>query len=264
MNIKELLTKDSIIVAILPIFGYVVAIAYEYGYAAHFSYPVSLIVVDLRMTLTSMVLGGAYVYALLRVFDFINAMSDADGYVSKFFRGLASKYMVVMMLMFMSGFGGPVFILALSLFVMYTALQIVFFVFGAKKNGAVAALDELIEESKVKEIPAPRTNYFAGRILKWCHEYGLLVLMMLGLVFGAGRLVATTKQQYSYFELEGSKYIIAAIYGDSVVGVKLKGGVALEDFAVVSKSNDVMSKLGVLYLDKYSSETPVLPVPLPY
>lgn len=264
MNIKELLTKDSIIVAILPVFGYVVAIAYEYGYAAYFSYPVSLIVVDLRMTLTSMVLGIAYVYVLLRIFDFINLMSDADGSVSKFFKGLSSSYMVAMVIIFASGFSGHFLKLGLALLAVYTVIQGIFFIFDAKKNGMAAALDTIAKEAEVKEIPAPRTDYLAGRILKWSHEYGVIALMILGLVFGAGRWVATNKQQYSYFEMEGNKYIVAAIYGDSVVGVKIKGGVALEEFAVVSKSNDVMNKLGVLYLNRQVVESPVLPVPLPY
>jgi hypothetical protein len=264
MNIKDLLAKDSIIVAILPVFGYVVAIAYEYGYAAYFSYPVSLIVVDLRMTLTSMVLGVVYVYFLLRVFDFINLISDSDGFVSKFFKGLASSFMVVMVLVFASGFSGQFFKLGLVLLAGHTVIQTIFFIFEAKKNGVAAALDTIAKGAEVKEIPAPRTEYLAGRILKWSHQYGMLALMILGLVFGAGRLVATTKQEYSYFEMEGNKYIVAAIYGDSVVGVKIKGGGALEEFAVVSKSNDVMNKLGVLYLNRQVVEAPVLPVPLPY
>jgi hypothetical protein len=101
-----------------------------------------------------------------------------------------------------------------------------------------------------------------GILLKVIHEYGVLIIVVLALVFGAGRWVATTKNIYSYFELDSSKYIIVAIYGDSVIGVKFKAGNLLEEYAVVSKNNEVMGKVGVLNLAKQEAELPVKAVTL--
>lgn len=262
MNFKEFLTKDSIVVAAFPILGYVIAIAYEYGYAAHFGYPVALVVVDLRMTLTSMILGVGYLYCLLRIFDFINTMGRGESGLARFVNAMASTYIMAAVFVFASGFSGPFFYLGITLGVAYTVIYGAGFLFDIKKMGLSSALEKLNKDTADKPLAVGVPNSLPGVLLKVIHEYGVLIIVVLALVFGAGRWVATTKNIYSYFELDSSKYLIVAIYGDSVIGVKFKAGNLLEEYAVISKNNEAMGKVGVLNLAKQEAEMPVKAVTL--
>lgn len=262
MNFKEFLTKDSIVVAAFPILGYVIAIAYEYGYAAHFGYPVALVVVDLRMTLTSMILGVGYLYFLLRIFDFINTMGRGESGLARFVNAMSSTYIMAAVFVFASGFSGPFFYLGITLAVAYTIIYGSGFLFDIKKMGLSSALEKLNKDTADRPLAVGVPNSLPGILLKVIHEYGVLIVVVLALVFGAGRWVATTKNIYSYFDMDSSKYVIVAIYGDSVIGVKFKAGKLLDEYAVISKNNEAMGKIGVLNLAKQEAEVPVKAVML--
>jgi hypothetical protein len=263
MNFKEFLTKESVIIAALPLFGYVVAIAYEYGYAVYFGYPLSLIVVDLRMTLTSMIFGVLYIYVLLKVFDFISVMSLAEGDFAKFLRVMLPNYLMAGVLVFASGFSGPFFKLGISLSAIYTVIYGVGVLIDAKKMGVSAAVDKLAKEEEPKPV-VTKVRYRGQVLINLFNEYGFMVLIVLGLVFGAGRLAATSKNQFSSFEIDNETYAIVAIYADSVIGARLKDATLTEEFAVVSKGNDAMTKVGLLNLKKPKDKESVSPVPIPY
>lgn len=263
MNFKEFLTKESVIVAVLPVFGYVVAIAYEYGYAIYFGYPLSLIVVDLRMTLTSMIFGVLYIYVLLKIFDSISVMSLAEGNFAKFLRVMLPNYLIAGVLVFASGFSGPFFKLGISLGVIYTLIYGVGVLVDAKKMGISAAVDKLAKEEEPKPV-VTKVRYRGQVLINLFNEYGFMVLIVLGLVFGAGRLAATSKNQFSSFEIDNETYAIVAIYADSVIGARLKDATLVDEFAIVSKGNDAMTKVGLLNLKEPKVKESISPVPIPY
>jgi len=245
MNYKELIVKESVLLASFPVLGYVIAIAFEYGYAAYFGYPLSLIVVDLRMTLTSAVLGAGYGCVLFVVYDLLAISAKRSNYFGRFLRPLLPYYLFSLFVIFMSGFVVLVYKQVFAFAVAVTVYATGQMIWHIKTYG----LNEGFDKYQLHMTPLMRKDG-EGAVVRLVLKYSLAALLAIGMVFGAGRLYAQVKQQWSYFDMDGQKYIVAAVYGDSVVGVKTSSGELLGEFSVVAKDDSVMKKLGVLLLSQ--------------
>ncbi|WP_053152241.1 hypothetical protein [Pseudomonas protegens] len=245
MDYKEFITKESVLLAALPVVGYIVAIAFEYGYAAYFNYPLSLIVVDLRMTLTSTILGGVYLYSGWFVFEKFVNVARAKSKVSLFLRPMLPFYMFGLLVVLASGFADPYYKFAIYYSIAITVVGGVLVAWNHRKLGLQGALEKLQEEVALS---ASTTQKPEG-VIDFITTYGFIILLGLGMVCGAGRFYAHNKQQWAYFELDSQKYIVVAVYGESVVGVRLKEGDPQDEFAIISKDSEVMQKVKVLGLN---------------
>lgn len=240
MNFKELkaiVSTDTMLLAALPVLGYVFALAFEYGYAVSFGYPVSLVVIDLRMILTSLALGVLYIYGFAWILDkYVNEV-NSESLLGKFLKVSFPIFVLIAVVLFGSGFHPKVLWPCFFFGVSMMALNVIFLCFGSIKHGVKGAIENL-----EKEFSAPISTK-NERLLSKIFNESLSVFIVLLLIFGGGRVYAQIKMQYSSFVIGSQHYVIAAIYGDSVVGVALSEGLLEEKFAIISKDDESMKNL---------------------
>lgn len=243
MDYKEFLTREGLILAALPIFGFVAALAFEYGYAVNFGYPLALVVIDLRMTLTSLVLGLIYLYVIWVIVDFLGDIIAEGGNAGKFVRAISPMLLLVVILLFGTGFHSKVFQPALWLLSAICVITICGVAFEARKVGVAAAFDKVADDMMGPPIKEKKKTVRA-KVFDWFFPAAILVFML----FGAGKTYAQMKRQFSYFEIGSDKYIILAVYGESVVGARLDDGKPQENFAVIAKTDESMKQLKTIAL----------------
>ncbi len=241
MDYKELLTREGLVLAALPIFGFIAALAFEYGYAVNFGYPLALIVIDLRMTLTSLILGLIYLYVIWLILDFVVEVVAEGGNAGRFVRAISPMLLLVVLLLFGTGFHEKVFEPALWMFSAVCIITILGVAFEARKVGLSAAFEKVAEDMVGPPIKEKKKTL---RIKFFDMAFPIAILVFL--IFGAGKTYGQMKRQFSYFEIGPDRYIILAVYGDSVVGARLVGGKPQEDFAVIGKTDDSMKKVGTI------------------
>lgn len=113
-NVLKEMFGENLLIAIIPVVGYIVALFYQYGYASYFEFPFDLIKIDLEMTLTSTIWAAVYFSTIAIFFDFYTSFTPSKGVFSKIIKNVLSFSILPFILMFVTAFDRDIFHLFLA------------------------------------------------------------------------------------------------------------------------------------------------------
>lgn len=215
--IKDLLNRETLLVAVLTLGGYLVGLLYEVGFSLYFRYPASFISVDIKS-----IFFGLLSVALLLFFltVIIKIMDD----ISRNFKGMRALILHSTIFGFILLYCGLVFYLltgksGIYIYAVagaYCIFLLLLYPFGYKKNGitleegVVKLAVKMYGSSKVKEskLSAIRESVIAYSFV--CAAMGILVISV-------GTHFARVNESFYTFTYDSSKYAIVNTYGENLI-----------------------------------------------
>ncbi|WP_431296456.1 hypothetical protein [Rahnella sp. PAMC 25559] len=219
--IKFLLKKETLLVAILTLAGYLVGLLYEVGFSLYFKYPASFISVDIK----SIIFGLISVLALL---FFITATISVMDSLSRKFKGARALllYSTIygglliycgLVYYMLTGSGG---IYLYGILIAYIACLLLFFPYGYKKKGITfeeGVKEVVIKMSSQNDSAKSKEKKFFESVLAYSFMSAALGIF----VVGVGSHFARMNQSFYTFYLEKTKYAIVGTYGNNLITSKV-------------------------------------------
>lgn len=241
LNVLKEKYGENIILAVIPIVGYIVALFYQYGYANYFEFPLDFIGIDLKMTLTSSLWVAVYLCAIAFFFDFYSSFVGSANVFSKIIKNVLHFSILPFIGMFVTAFDQSMFFLFLVSILIGLILCIVPPLFNMKKIGYKKALINGLNENNFEGSERSSTPSFFENYI----SYFLLLLVFIGVCHGAGKYNAEQKKDFYVFNYEGQKYVLVASYGDYFVASKIEDEKykITKEFSIFNPSQQFISGL---------------------
>jgi multisubunit Na+/H+ antiporter MnhF subunit len=253
---KELLTKEAVLLAVLPVISFIWALLFEIGYADSFGYSYSLIEIDLKIMIVSLAASAAVLVPMAAFYILFVRLACSD---LKSDRLLALELILPVVILIpccIAGFGNKIFnvllIGSLSFALSkYAVIYLRALQYGWTEAVARAALFEGLTDRpptfRVKE------KLGAKSVLTIYFVIALMLVVSGLMVRGVGTAAAHWKTGYQTFVMEGKEYAVIAAFGDLVV----LGGVLEEHFnglvSILPKNSEKLVELRGAYFKDFLS-----------
>lgn len=244
-KIKEKI-GDNLLLAIIPVLGYIVALSYEYGYANYFGYPKELIVVDLEMTLSSSLIVAIYLWAIVVALQFYSSMFKKDNFLTVTIRYMFLFSILPFFGMFASAFD-PVFV---YLFLFSNVIALLFCIisplFHMKNVSYYEAYLKCNSNGPVASGSNDgKSNFSYGVVL-------FILIILIAICSGAGRMSAEDKKSFHQFTHSKQDYILVAEYSGKIIGAYFdaKAGKYSKEFSIFDPSKQSIEKIHKVVIKK--------------
>lgn len=253
---KEFLTKEAVLLALLPVISFIWALLFEIGYADSFGYSYSFIAIDLKLMIVSLAASAAVLMPMAAFYVLFIRLACSD---SKSDRLLALELIIPVVILIpccIAGFGNKILNILLVSSLIFACSKYAVIGLSALRYGwsgavARAALFEGLTDRaptfRAKEKLSTKSIFFIYIALS-------ATLLITGLmVRGVGNAAAHWRTGYQTFVMEGKEYAMIASYGDLVV----LGGVLEEHFngliSIVPKNSEKLVDLRSAYFEDFLS-----------
>lgn len=227
--------SENLIIATIPVIGYIVALFYQFGYANYFEFPLDLIEIDLEMTLTSSLWVAVYICVIAVIFNYYSLFTHHNGILSKIAESVLHFSILPLLIMFATAFDKNMFYIFMGSMLIGLLFATVPPLFSMKDKGYRQALIDL--SNKTNDSNDKKTTNHSnldGYISKFA-----LTLIFLGICHGAGRYNAEQKEDFYSFNYNKQSYVLISSYGEHIIASKLE-----------SKDNKITKEFSIFYPSK--------------
>lgn len=213
--IKNILKKETLLLAIITNASYCAAYFYESGYANYFNYSKDLISISI-MNLLQMGFGlFMFIFIVTGFIDMIISLIKPSGVIGKILTNLFSYLILVFMVLFISYLIGDGYFKyiasALDIFVLF--ILIVSFPYRKKSKSRLESLNENIENDFLDRKQSITKTRKSAELLSM-----LFLLLFFSLLISAiGTYAARSTTDFYFVEKNNIKYVIVNKYNDYLV-----------------------------------------------
>jgi hypothetical protein len=212
LRIKELFSENWF-VAVLPVVGFMVALAFDYGYASYFGFPYEIIQIDLKRTLIATAACFAFSMYIVVYLEFVRMNLVKRHYAARIIANVLTFGLLPFILCVVTGFEQTsikIFIASISVSAAYYFVR---FLLSLLRKETKDLLVELLDDEETESDGIPLLRAIGG----------VFVLMLIGasVCAGAGKWFASARSNFSAFDYKNSSYIVVAIYNETIVAVEL-------------------------------------------
>lgn len=260
---RDILSKEAVVLSAIPIFSFVFALAFELGYADAFGYSISFVDIDLKITVVALFVVFIIMYPLFMYVEALYRLGTSAKITSRYLAIQLVMPFPLLLSCFISAFSSVTVNILLGLTSLLALSVGASYLLKVPKHGWLGAWELAAKNGGVKEFSGDRPESGPANIVDKIFAKLFLVVVLvvfLSVIRGVGSTVAHLKTSYDIFDLDGNSVAILAGYGDRLVLGSYSGNQFDGKVFILSKSSEKLNGVSRVVFQKFLPEQMLPPM----
>lgn len=254
---RKLITKDSFLLAAIPVIAFVLSLSFERGVASAYAYPFEFISIDLKVTIRALFLSATLAFPLYlsaRVLIYLISSKKAEH------RWLSVQIILplpIILFSYLTAFNIQIVVLALASGSILLIVQTCRLLLTAWRHGAKNSLQRIahsdgfrdIDEWKTSASPPTITDKIIVNLI-----FTAAFIFAFQLSSSLGKTYANLRKNYDIVYIENAPHAILSRYGDLLI----LGGIEGNKYSYTTSAVNIYdTRLGVIQrkrIEKFLSD----------
>ena len=254
---KDFLSRESFLLAGIPVLAFMLAFAFEIGYADAFNYSYSFIKIDLKVITVAMfviLLAILPLYLYIRIFI---ALAQSSKKHHRYLSVTMSLPLPLVLLAYASGFNKTIVVTLTILVIISLVVLLVDVLIRVPSHGWRKAIDLIAAKEGYVDLEGPRPESPPPGIINKLIAEAIIVFIIIvifGLVRGVGVRIAHDRVEFNVVAIESENFVVLSGYDDRLVLGGVTSGKYNGRLALIPSDSAILMNIKVEKFPKFLEE----------